>query len=94
MDINLGQVSLTNKQVARMSEAQDGIIIRGFKYKDGELTVNHQSDTLTEKEKKAIIASVTATPDKKSNKDKKKEDLKNKPVWTFQELIEIVKELI
>ena len=61
-DIKLGNIELTNKQLNRLSEAH-GTEIRGFMYREGELTVNHKKDSLSEAEKAAILAVVAGLPD-------------------------------
>lgn len=89
-EINLGPVSLTQKQLSRLHEANGGEI-RGFRYKDGQLTVNHQKDSLTDAEKAAVIAKVQAIPDDITDKRKRLNELGSKPVLSPAEITEVLK---
>ena len=89
-EINLGQINLTPKQISRMSEAHiEGV--KGYRYKRGEITVNHEKDSLSDSEKSAIVSALTSLPDEDTDRVKRLQELKAKPTLTLPEVTEVLR---
>lgn len=89
-EINLGSISLTKKQIQRLHEAHiNGV--RGYKYSDGSLTVNHEKEDLSQAERKSIRDAVAAIPDDDTMDSKREKELSNKQSLNISELVELLK---
>lgn len=89
-EINIGIMPLKDKQLKRLHEAHiKGV--RGLVYKNGEVTVNHENESLSPSEIQEIKDSINSIPDDLDDKTKRSNEIKNKKVLSLEEVTEVLK---
>ena len=91
-EISLGQVTLTEKQLERLSEAHS-VDVKGFRYKGGELIVNHAQGSLNDSDKAAILSAVQSIPNDDTDDMKEEKTIRSKKLndLTVRDLAKILR---